>query len=143
MRRSERAPCNAGPSTGADLAMMTFDRTHLTDALVLESGGWHSAYARVLLTVADENVGFVLVDGNGDGAELEMEYWCRGDNGWEAGSSTGEGPLDDLETKRWDAGDMVCAVGRGVPGESMLLRYDEADCECPVNQFGLWALCGR
>src|ERR1700680_403160 len=104
MRHSERAPCNAGRSTGADLMTMTVDRTNLTDALVLDSGGWHSAHARVLLTVADENVGFVLVDGNGDGAELEMEYWFQDDNGWRAGSSTGEGPLGELETKRWDAG---------------------------------------
>lgn len=42
---------------------------------VLALGGWHRDYARVLITASDGDYGFALVDGNGDGAELEEELW--------------------------------------------------------------------
>ncbi len=69
---------------------------------VLASGGWHPRYARVLITASDGDYGFALVDGNGDGAELEEELWRWEDGGpaghghWEGGSSSGAGPLGYL-----------------------------------------------
>ncbi|HUJ65319.1 MAG TPA: hypothetical protein VLX59_07275 [Acidimicrobiales bacterium] len=117
---------------------MAADPTNLTHELVIEAGGWHPMFARVLLIVADEDVAFALVDGNGDGAELEMEYWSREDTVWTPGVSSGHGPLDMLKSNRWDAGSMVCAVGHGVPGESVRVGYDGEVIQCPVNPFGLW-----
>jgi len=119
--------------------MAEADRADLTEDLVISTGGWHPAYARVVLLVADEDVAIALVDGNGDGSELEMEYWFKDANGWAGGQSSGEGPLGTMRwTNRWDAGPMVCAVGKGVPGESVRLRYEGEVCECTINQFGLW-----
>ena len=119
--------------------MAAADPTDLTDDLVIDAGAWHPAFARVVLIVADEDVAIVLVDGNGDGAELEMEYWNKNADGWVGGSSSGYGPLGGMGwTSRWDAGPMVCAVGEGVPGESVRLRYDGEVCECMVNEFGFW-----
>jgi hypothetical protein len=118
---------------------MAADQTDLTDDLVIATGAWHPAFARVVLIVADEDVAIVLIDGNGDGSELEMEYWNKNADGWAGGSSSGYGPLGARRwTNRWDTGSMVCAVGEGVPGESMRLRYDGEICECTVNEFGLW-----
>jgi hypothetical protein len=115
------------------------DPMDLTDDLIVLSGGWNPQYARVVMTAVDDDVAIVLVDGNGDGAELEMEYWEKGADGWVGGSASGYGPLGGMRwTNRWDAGQMVCAVGEGVPGESVRLRYDGEVCECTVNQFGLW-----
>lgn len=115
------------------------DGTDLTEDLVLATGGWHPTLARVVLIVADVDVAFVLVDGNGDGAELEMEYWDKGADGWVEGQSSGQGPLAAIRSMtRWDAGPMVCAVGGGAPGETVRLSYDDQVWECTVNAFGLW-----
>lgn len=56
------------------------------DAVIMV-GGWDPRYARVLLIEHEENNALVLVDGNGDGAELELEYWHRdhGDGLWRGG----------------------------------------------------------
>lgn len=117
---------------------MKADPTNLTGDLVISTGGWHPAYARVILIVADEDVAFVLVDGNGDGSELEMEYWHKDADDWIGGQSSGYGALDSLSTVTWDAGPMVCAIGRGAPGEAVLIRYDDSTYECQVNHFGIW-----
>ena len=84
---------------------------------VIHVGGWHPRYARVLLIEHDEQDAVILVDGNGDGAELELEYWHRGDDGrWLGGSTSGYGPLAFLPTLRaWNAGPFVAAVGRTQP----------------------------
>jgi hypothetical protein len=63
---------------------------------VLALGGWHRGYARVLITVSDGDYGFALVDGNGDGAELEEELWRWEDGRWDGAGSWGAGPLDRL-----------------------------------------------
>jgi hypothetical protein len=119
--------------------MAAVDGSNLTEDLVIATGGWNPAFARVVLIVADADVAIVLVDGNGDGVELEMEYWNKNEDGWVGGSSSGYGPLGGIRSmNRWDAGSMVCAVGGGAPGESLLLSYDDEVCECTVNQFGLW-----
>jgi hypothetical protein len=54
----------------------------LTEATVLAAGGWHPRYARVVLIhqVVDEAV--VLVDSNGDGAEIECERWFWAEGAW-------------------------------------------------------------
>lgn len=39
---------------------------------VVGAGGWHPQYARVLLIEHDDRNAVVLVDGHGDGAELEL-----------------------------------------------------------------------
>lgn len=120
--------------------MAAADPTNLTEDLVISTGGWNPAFARVVLIVADEDVAIVLVDGNGDGAELEMEYWNKDVHGWLGGQSNGYGSLGWAtgSINRWDAGPMVCAVGGGDPGEIVRIGYDGKVCECTVNQFGLW-----
>jgi hypothetical protein len=119
--------------------MAAGDGTNLTEDLVIATGGWNPAFARVVLIVADGDVAIVLVDGNGDGAELELEYWEKGADSWIGGQSNGYGPLGAIRSmNRWDAGPMVCAVGGGAPGETVRIGYDSRVCECTVNRFGLW-----
>jgi hypothetical protein len=47
----------------------------LTEDYVIQNGGWSRQYARVRLIVQDGDVAMALVDGNGDGAEYEIEAW--------------------------------------------------------------------
>ena len=73
----------------------------LSAAEIIRIGGWNPRYARVLLIEHDHDFAVVLVDGNGDGAELELEYWQRDADGlWHGGSSSGHGPLDRLRPRR-------------------------------------------
>ena len=53
----------------------------LSAQTVIESGGWHPRYARVLLILQLGDEALVLVDGNGDGAEVESEQWFLTDEG--------------------------------------------------------------
>jgi hypothetical protein len=53
----------------------------LTEELIIASGGWHPRYARVLLIQQIGDQAIVLVDGNGDGAEVESERWSRTSRG--------------------------------------------------------------
>jgi hypothetical protein len=64
----------------------------LTTEDVLARGGWHLGYARVLAVASDGDCGFAVVDGNGDGAELETEIWAWDGGTWINDSSSGAGP---------------------------------------------------
>jgi hypothetical protein len=116
----------------------TPDLGHLTDDAIISLGGWAPRYARVVMLAIDDDVAIALVDGNGDGAELEMEYWFKEDGTWGGGSTSGHGPLDSVSTSRWDAGPMVCAAGRAVPGDVVRITYDGAVHQCQANQHGVW-----
>lgn len=52
---------------------MTGGDSPLTAAEVIVSGGWHPRYARVIAIASDDGYGFALVDGNGNGNELEAD----------------------------------------------------------------------
>ena len=112
---------------------------------MLASGGWHPRYVRVLVTASDGDYGFALVDGNGDGAELEEEQWlwddaAGGDGRWEGGSSSGAGPLGHLPSlvTGGGIGQAYIAYGR-VPGrESVTVEFEQRRHEMPVSQLGVW-----
>jgi hypothetical protein len=107
---------------------------------IIRTGGWHPRYARVLLVEHDGDRALVLVDGNGDGAELELEYWLRDADGeWQGGSSSGHGALEYMATAQsWDAGDFVAALGRADPGAEITIQYGGATYRRRTNEFGLW-----
>ena len=109
---------------------------------VIRVGGWHPRYARVLLIEHDEDDALVLVDGNGDGAELELEYWHRDIDGtWSGGSTSGYGPLDFMPSgRRWDAGEFVVALGRMAPATEVTLEYGGQTYHRTANEFGVWGL---
>jgi len=100
---------------------------------------------RVLVTASDGDYGFALVDGNGDGAELEEEVWLwedgpGGHGRWQPGSSSGAGPLDHLPTLAAGGyvGPAYYACGR-VPGaESVTVEFDGRRFEIPVSPLGVW-----
>jgi hypothetical protein len=109
---------------------------------IIRVGGWHPRYARVLLIEHDEGDALVLVDGNGDGAELELEYWHRDVDGtWSGGSTGGHGPLDFLPSSEvWDAGEFVVALGRVAPATDVLVEYGGHNYHRTANEFGVWGL---
>jgi hypothetical protein len=108
--------------------------------LVIRAGGWHPDYARVLLIEPGGAFALVLVDGNGDGAELELEYWYRDAGGiWEGGSSSGHGALDWLPAaSTWSTGDFVCALGRAETPSVVSIGYGGTTYSRQANEFGLW-----
>jgi hypothetical protein len=112
----------------------------LSAAEIIRIGGWHPKYARVLLIEHDGDYAVVLVDGNGDGAELELEYWQRdADDLWHAGSSSGHGPLDRLRAAQsWDAGPFVAALGRVRPSAQVSVEYAGRVYRRQGNEFGAW-----
>jgi hypothetical protein len=112
---------------------------------IILTGGWHPRYARVLLVEHDGDRALVLVDGNGDGAELELEYWVRGAEGvWQGGSTSGHGALDYMASvQSWSAVDFVVALGRTKPGADIDVQYGGAVYRRRANEFGLWGFIHR
>jgi len=107
---------------------------------IIRVGGWHPGYARVLLVEHDDHDAIVVIDGNGDGAELELEYWHRdSDDAWAGGSTSGYGPLDALSpAQSWDAGPFVAACGRVAPATEVTIAYGGHVYRRTANDFGLW-----
>jgi hypothetical protein len=112
----------------------------LTADGIIQAGGWNRRYARVVLIEHDEQDAVILVDGNGDGAELELEYWHYGDDGsWHGGSTSGHGPLAGLpEFQTWNAGDFVAALGRARPGAELNVEYGGQVFRRRATEFGTW-----
>jgi hypothetical protein len=117
---------------------------------VLASGGWHPRYARVLITASDGDYGFALVDGNGDGAELEEELWQwedgpGGHGHWEGGSSSGAGPLGYLPpiVAGGQIGPACFAYGRLPRLESVTIEFEKRRFEVLVGPLGVWGFIRR
>jgi hypothetical protein len=113
----------------------------LRAADVLARGGWHASYLRVLAVASDGDYGFALVDGNGDGAELEAEAWLWDSGQWEPGSSSGAGPLDyvgSLQTGG-EVGPARFAYGRAPGRQAITVSFEHRQYDVPVSQDGAWA----
>ncbi len=112
----------------------------LSGEAVVRAGGWHPKYARALLVEQDGDLALVLIDGNGDGAELEVEYWERDADGlWRGGSSSGHGQLDSLpDAQSWNAGPFVAALGRAKPGAQVSVGYGGHVYRRHANEHGIW-----
>jgi hypothetical protein len=113
---------------------------HLSPEIVLSEGGWNSAFARVLLIEEHDGHAVVLVDGNGDGAELELEYWIREDAGrWVGVSSSGHSSLGELgRAETWTTGTHVVALGKAEPGARIRLSYAGKTYSRDVGESGVW-----
>lgn len=112
----------------------------LSAGAIIRVGGWHPRYARVLLIEDDGADALVVIDGNGDGAELELEYWQRDSDGlWRGGATSGHGSLDEMASvESWDAGELVAAVGRVTPGAEVSLEYGGHAYFRQAAESGVW-----
>jgi hypothetical protein len=117
------------------------DHPALTSAEVIADGGWHPRYARVLAIASDGDYGFALVDGNGDGAELEAEAWIWDDGTWSGAGSFGAGPLDNLGSVRTAGhlGPAYFAYGSAPGRQTITIGFDGHHHQVPVSRDGAWA----
>jgi hypothetical protein len=120
---------------------MPSDHPALTAHDVLAHSGWPAQYARVLAVASDGDYGFALVDGNGDGAELEAEIWLWHDDAWTDGGSSGAGSLSTLDSVRaaQHADDACYAYGSAPGRRSITLTLDGHRYDVPVGEQGVWA----
>jgi hypothetical protein len=112
----------------------------LSTEIVLREGGWNRNFARVLLIEEHDGQAVVLVDGNGDGAELELEFWTREDaGGWVFRSSSGYSGLGSLgPADTWNTGTYVIALGKVAPGAEVRFSYAGDNLSRRANDFGVW-----
>lgn len=98
----------------------------LSERDVLAHGGWHPRYARALAVASDNGYGLAVVDGNGDGTELEAGAWVWENGTWAAAASSGAGPLDDLGRVQTGGqiGDAYFAYGRAPGRPSVTIEFD-------------------
>lgn len=112
----------------------------LTEAVVIADGGWDSRYARVLLIQRLGNEAIVLVDGNGDGAEIESEHWFQESEGWVGASSQGIGPLGHRPIWTWgEMGGTAFVIGRTPDTrDEVTVEWLGKRSTAVPDQFGLW-----
>jgi hypothetical protein len=108
---------------------------------VLARGGWHPRYARVLAAVSDGDYGFAVVDGNGDGAELDTEIWRWNGAGGDGAGSSGAGPLSTMGPVQTGGqiDDAYFAYGSAPGRRSITISFDGRRCAVPVGRHGVWA----
>jgi hypothetical protein len=117
----------------------------LAAAEVIACGGWHPRYARVIAVASTGDHGFALVDGNGDGSELEAEHWLWDEGSWQQGGSSGVGPLDGIGSLHsgGQIGDSVWFAYGSAPGENAItIAFDGRSHQVPVGSYGVWAFTG-
>ena len=114
--------------------------SELSAEAIVRAGGWDPRYARALLVAQDADHALALIDGNGDGAELELEYWTRDTgSGWHGGASSGFGAPDAMPAAQsWNAGDVVAAVGKSEPDAEVSIRYGGRSYRRQAGQSGVW-----
>ena len=95
----------------------------------------------MLAVASDGDYGFALVDGNGDGAELEAEAWLWDSGQWEPGTSSGAGPLDHTGSVQTggEGGEARYAYGRAPGRQVITVSFEHRQYEVPVSQYGVWA----
>jgi hypothetical protein len=112
---------------------------------VVARGGWHPRYVRVIAVASAGDYGFALVDGNGDGSELEAEHWHWQEGAWQQGGSSGVGPLDGMgplhpggymHDTAWFA--FGCAAGQ----DTVTVVFGGRSHQVPVGSYGVWAFTG-
>jgi hypothetical protein len=80
-----------------------------------------------------------LVDGNGDGAEVESEHWLRTDDGWVGAISGGIGPFDRRPLWTWGwRGGSAYVVGCADPGQSVSVDWLGEVRSATANELGIW-----
>ncbi len=120
---------------------MSPDHPQLAEDDVIAGGGWHRSYARILAVASDGDYGFALVDGNGDGAELESETWIWQAGVWAGAASAGEGPLDTLGRVQTGGpvGNAYFAFGKAPAGQTIMIDFDHRLHPVQVSRYGIWA----
>jgi hypothetical protein len=120
---------------------MGHDHPSLSADEVLAHGGWHPRYARVLAAASDGDFGFAVIDGNGDGAELEAEAWHWYHGTWHGSSSSAAGALSDLGPLRTGGhiGSAFFAYGTAPRLQSVTVSFDGRLHDVPVGPAGVWA----
>jgi hypothetical protein len=121
---------------------MTAWHSPLTAAEVIAKGGWHPRYARVITLASDDGYGFALVDGNGDGSELEAEAWTCHNGAWHGLASSGAGPLDSVGPIRTGGqiGENAWYAYGSAPGrETVTIAFDGELHLIPVGEHSVWA----
>ncbi len=121
---------------------MTARPSPLTAAEVIAKGGWHPRYARVIALASVGGYGFELVDGNGDGSELEAEAWAWRDGAWHGSATSGAGQLRAIGLIR--TGGQIhetawFAYGSAPGRDTVTIAFDGSLHLVPVREHGVWA----
>lgn len=117
------------------------DHPGLTEDEVISSGGWHPRYVRVLAVASDGDHGLAIVDGNGDGGELDAETWTWEAGAWISLASSGAGPLDALGPEQADGqiDNAYFAFGQASARQAITIAFDHHLYQVPVSRHGVWA----
>jgi len=102
---------------------------------LLRAGGWNPLCARLLRVETFGEEALVLVDTNGDGKEIEVEFWRRAAS-WDCLGSAGLGSGGYSGSR----GGLLWTVGRAQGRASVRVAHGAAVSDLPVDENGYWVL---
>ena len=114
----------------------------LTEERVISEGRWHPTVRPGSSDPGDRRAeAIVLVDGNGDGSEVEREQWYLTEGGWVPGSSGGMGSFDRRALWTWGTtGGTGYVIGCAEPGQSVAVEWMDAEQRATANDVGIWGV---
>jgi hypothetical protein len=100
----------------------------------IDAGGWDHRYAVTLAVETQGDVAAALVDTNGHGDDIDLDFYVRGPDGSWQGTISGN--VDD-EGAEWT--DRVVATwGRATPGHELTVEYLGKRHPVTANAAGWW-----
>ena len=100
----------------------------------VEIGGWDPRYAVPLAVQTGETVAAALIDTNGDGSAIDLDYYIRGaDGSWTPYMS---GSAQQSGSEWTDQG--VAAWGRGAPHGQVVVEYMGVAHSVSASADGWW-----
>jgi hypothetical protein len=100
----------------------------------IDAGGWDHRYAVALAVQTAGDIAAALIDTNGDGADIDLDFYVRGADGSWRGTSSGSAGDEGAEwTDR-----VVATWGNAEPGQVLTVDYLGEQHRVIANAAGWW-----
>ena len=105
----------------------------LDENTAVAAGGWDARWAKVLAVATHEDVGAAIIDTNGDGGDVDLDWYERIDGEWQPGCS---GNISDTGSSESPTGS--AQWGRGAPGLETQIQHRGSPRTVSVADTGWW-----
>ena len=101
----------------------------------IAAGGWDARSATVLAVATNGDVGAAIIDTNGDGADIDLDWYVRVDGDWQPGSSGNISEAGSAESF-----DGLAQWGRTTPGQTIEIEHQGNRHTLTATDTGWWLL---
>ena len=100
----------------------------------IEAGNWDHRYALTLAIQTEDDIAAALIDTNGDGGAIDLDFYVQGSDGSWQGAISGSAGEEGAEwTDR-----IVATWGQAAPGQDLTVDYIGVRHTVIANAAGWW-----